>query len=167
MTTPEPNQTEIELTVNGKTRQLTIDPDERLLDTLRTRLRLTGTKEGCGEGECGACTVLLDGNPVNACLVPTIQTRNRSVETIESTDPQTLEPMLESGATQCGACTPGVVMTARWVRENTRLLEEHTPRELMAGNLCRCTGYDGIIEGLAASIEADRHEENSNGAPAR
>src|SRR3989441_8872629 len=102
----------IGFTLNGKAVSMEADPAERLLDTLRYRLGLTGTKEGCGEGECGACTVYLDGLPVNSCLVPTYQVRGARVETIEALDPVQLGPFLEQGATQCGACTPGVVMTA-------------------------------------------------------
>lgn len=138
----------ISLTLNGKRIDIAIDPRERLLDTLRYRLNLPGSKEGCGEGECGACTVLIDGLPANSCLIPTFQTRNRDIRTIESIAPEALGPMLKAGATQCGACTPGVVMTARWVREHPEVLTTHTMREIMAGNLCRCTGYDGIIDGL-------------------
>ncbi|MGH7644529.1 MAG: (2Fe-2S)-binding protein [Gemmatimonadales bacterium] len=141
----------IAFTLNGAPVSLEIDPAERLLDTLRYRLRLTGTKEGCGEGECGACTVYLNGLPVDSCLVPTYQVRGARVETIESVDPDSLEPFLEHGATQCGACTPGVVMTGRWISEHAGLLETHTIRELMAGNLCRCTGYDGIVDAVAAA----------------
>ena len=142
----------IALTLNGQRVEVAIDPRERLLDTLRYRLNLPGSKEGCGEGECGACTVLMDGMPVNSCLVPTFQTRGREIRTIESVAPGALGPMLASGATQCGACTPGVVMTANWVREHPEVLNTHSMREIMAGNLCRCTGYDGIIDGLKAWI---------------
>jgi aerobic-type carbon monoxide dehydrogenase small subunit (CoxS/CutS family) len=131
-----------------------VEPGERLLDTLRYRLRLTGTKEGCGEGECGACTVYLDGLPVNSCLVPIYQVRGSAVDTVESLDPAALRPLLASGATQCGACTPGVAMTACWIRAHRELLSTHTIRELLAGNLCRCTGYDGIVDGIGASLEA-------------
>ena len=145
----------ITLTLNGESVSVEADPAERLLDVLRYRLGLTGTKEGCGEGECGACTVLLDGLPVDSCLVPAWQARGRRVETVESVAPGSLRPMLESGATQCGACTPGVVVCADWVRKHPELLEHHPMRELMAGNLCRCTGYDGIIDGLRISIEED------------
>jgi carbon-monoxide dehydrogenase small subunit len=139
----------ISLTLNGQPVTITIDPVERLLDTLRYRLALPGTKEGCGEGECGACTVLMDGVPVNSCLVPTFQTRGCRVDTVESIPSADLQPMLRCGATQCGACTPGVVVTARWIQQHPQVAEGHTLRELMAGNLCRCTGYDGIIDGLA------------------
>ena len=142
----------VSFTLNGAPASVEVDPAERLLDTLRYHLRLTGTKEGCGEGECGACTVYLDGLPVNSCLVPTWQARGRVVETVESLDPESLRPLLASGATQCGACTPGVAMTACWIRRHPELLATHSLRELMAGNLCRCTGYDGIVDGLAASL---------------
>ncbi len=143
-------QVVVNLTLNGQSTTVHISPVERLLDTLRYGLGLPGSKEGCGEGECGACTVYLDGMPVCACLVPTFQCEGRDVRTIESIDPATLTPLLESGATQCGACTPGVVMTACWVRDHPEILQTHTMRELMAGNLCRCTGYDGIVDGMEA-----------------
>jgi len=143
----------VAFTLNGKPCEAAVDPGERLLDTLRYRLALTGSKEGCAEGECGACTVWIDGLPVNSCLVPAWQARGRDVRTIEGIDPGSLAPLLESGATQCGACTPGVVMTACWLRDHPELLRSHTARELMAGNLCRCTGYDGIIDGIAAAMK--------------
>lgn len=139
-------------TLNGAPVSLEVDPAERLLDTLRYRLQLTGTKEGCGEGECGACTVYVNGLPVNSCLIPIYQMRGARVETVESLDPTALEPLRSSGATQCGACTPGVVMTARWIDAHPELLATHTVRELMAGNLCRCTGYDGIMDGIMAGL---------------
>lgn len=160
MPSEAPRQT-VSLRINGEDRSLAIDPAERLLDTLRLALRLTGTKEGCGEGECGACTVLLDDVPVNSCLILTAQVQGQVIETIEVVAPDgsgaaddsgLLTALLESGATQCGACTPGVVLTARWVLDHPELLESHGLRQLMAGNLCRCTGYDGIIEGLERAL---------------
>jgi len=143
----------VAFTLNGAPATVEVDPADRLLDLLRYRLALTGTKEGCGEGECGACTVWLDGLPVNSCLVPAYQARGARVDTVESLDPQTLEPLLVHGATQCGACTPGVAMTACWILDHRDLLPFHTIRELMAGNLCRCTGYDGIVEGVRAALD--------------
>ena len=143
----------IEFDLNGSPISLEIDPTDRLLDTLRYRLGLTGTKEGCGEGECGACTVCLDGLPVNSCLVPTYQVQGRRVDTVESLAPARLGPLLAQGATQCGACTPGVAMTSCWIIDHPELLVTHTVRELLAGNLCRCTGYDGITDGIAAAMQ--------------
>ena len=137
-----------ELTINGATHQVEAPPMARLLDVLREEVGLTGTKEGCGEGECGACTVLLDGLPANSCLIPAWQARGREVVTIESVTPDDVSRMLDAGTTQCGACTPGVVMTARWIEANPDLLQHFDARQLMAGNLCRCTGYDGIIDGI-------------------
>src|SRR4029077_11742679 len=142
----------VSFTLNGSPVSLTINPADRLLDTLRYQLALTGTKEGCGEGECGACTVYLDGLPVNSCLIPTYQVRGHRVETVESLDPGALEPFERCGATQRGACTPCVVMTAWWNRQHPELLGTHSIRELMAGNLCRCTGYDGIVDSVAEGL---------------
>ena len=150
----------ISFTLNGEARSVRVGEGDRLLDLLRYGLGLTGTKEGCGEGECGACTVLLDGLPVNSCLIPGWQARGRDVETVEAVPEEELTALLDSGATQCGACTPGVVMTAWWVVRNPDMTHTHSLRELMAGNLCRCTGYDGIIEGLQAWLHS-----RTGGAP--
>jgi aerobic-type carbon monoxide dehydrogenase small subunit (CoxS/CutS family) len=150
---------QVSFTLNGRSVTVEAPASERLLDTLRYRLGLTGTKEGCGEGECGACTVHMDGLPVNSCLVPTFQARGCRVETIEQVPAADLTPMLATGATQCGACTPGVVMTAWWIRQNPSALEGHSMRALMAGNLCRCTGYDGIMDGIHAWLRSTVSKE--------
>ena len=142
---------EVSFTLNGTPTTVSVRDTERLLDTLRYRLGLTGAKEGCAEGECGACTVWLDGLPANSCLVPIYQVRGRRVNTVEALDPAAVAPLLDAGATQCGACTPGVVMTALWILQHPDVLATHTVRELMAGNLCRCTGYDGIVDGIEAA----------------
>mgnify|MGYP001828705422 CR=1 FL=1 len=144
---------EIAFALNGDRVTVSVEPSERLLDTLRETLGLTGTKEGCGEGECGSCTVILDGLPANSCLIPTFQGRGREGATGEAVPPDQLEAFLSSGATQGGACSPGGVRTARWIRRNPEILTTHTLREALAGNLCRCTGYDGIIDGLQAWLD--------------
>jgi len=145
------------LTVNGKTRVFRGPPFTRLIDVLREGFGLTGTKEGCGEGECGACTVLVDGRPVMSCLVPVCQVEGRRVETIESLGgPERLAPLqkalLEEGGTQCGICTPGMVMTARaWVKGGGSS-RPAAIREALAGNLCRCTGYQHIVDAVARVV---------------
>jgi len=148
---------EITTTINGQEMCLIIDPVLRLIDVLRDQLRLPGTKEGCGEGECGSCTVLMNGLPTNSCLVPAFQIQNCTIETIEALDSELLQPLLKSGATQCGACTPGVVMAGEWIVRNPNVLDNCTIRELMAGNICRCTGYDGIIIGMQDRINQGMH----------
>ncbi len=144
----ESSSLKIAFTLNGQPISVEVSPDDRLLDTIRHALHLRGTKECCGEGECGACTVLLDDLPVHACLVPSFQVRDRHVSTVESIDPTSLDALHESGATQCGACSPGVVVMAHWIRKHPEALQHGTLEELMAGNVCRCTGYDGILEGV-------------------
>ena len=138
----------------------------RLLDVLREELALTGTKEGCGEGECGACTVLIDGRPVDSCLVPVCQVDGASVSTVEglatagvSADaPPTLDGLqaafLQAGGAQCGICTPGMLMAARAYLDDGGGPDEDAIREAIAGNLCRCTGYTKIIEAIALAARA-------------
>lgn len=144
-------------TLNGQPATAEGHPMERLLDVLRERLGLTGTKEGCGEGECGACTVLLDGQPVLSCLVPLLQCEGRRIETVESLAEGPAKSFLErfvaSGGVQCGACTPGIVVTS-WVllQENPSPTRDEA-REALAGNLCRCTGYEGILRALCEEPE--------------
>jgi carbon-monoxide dehydrogenase small subunit len=140
---------ELGFTLNGKPVSCLVPCDARLLDVLRYDCGCTGTKEGCGEGECGACTVLLDDLPVNACLVPAFQIQGRVVETAESVRPELAHPMNRSGATQCGACTPGVAMSALWLQRHPEIVARTDPRELMSGHICRCTGYDGIMAGVS------------------
>jgi carbon-monoxide dehydrogenase small subunit len=145
-------------TVNGETRSLVVRPMQRLLDVLRNELGLTGTKEGCGEGECGSCSVLMDGVLVNSCLVPVLQAAGASIVTIEglTRDEQWRDvqaAFLECGGTQCGICTPGMVLaTVELLRKNVSPTQEQI-REGLAGNLCRCTGYVHILK---AVVEAAR-----------
>lgn len=134
--------------LNGAAVRVSAPPDARLLDVLRIECGCPGTKEGCGEGECGACTVLLDGLPVNSCLVPAFQVIGRVVETVESVEPDLADRLNATGTAQCGACTPGIVMVARYLVRHGEIPARLPLRELLSGNLCRCTGYDPIVTGL-------------------
>jgi carbon-monoxide dehydrogenase small subunit len=146
--------------VNGQPEEVEGHPMERLLDVLRRQLGLTGTKEGCGEGECGACTVLLDGEPVLSCLVPLLQCAGRRIETVEgiadvANGPAKsfLDRFVATGGVQCGACTPGIVVTAWALLQRSPTPTEEEVREALAGNLCRCTGYEGILRALSTEPE--------------
>jgi carbon-monoxide dehydrogenase small subunit len=147
-------------TVNGRAVTLNAYPFARLLDVLREELRLTGTKEGCGEGECGACSVLLDGELVNSCLVPFVQVEGARIMTIEGVaDGERLhavqQSMIESGGAQCGICTPGMVLAAVSLLQRKPNPTGADIREGLAGNLCRCTGYmkifDAVLKAVASS----------------
>ena len=140
--------------VNDQPRTIEAFPMERLLDVLREQLRLTGTKEGCGEGECGACSVLIDGQLVNSCLVPVAQVAGCEIKTIEGialSDDQlhkVQQAFIECGGAQCGICTPGMVIAAVSLIERNSQPTEADIREGLAGNLCRCTGYMKIFESV-------------------
>lgn len=150
---------DFDLSVNGEPRRLTGHPMDRLLDVLREGLGLTGTKEGCGEGECGACTVLLDGEPVLSCLVPVFQCAGRSVETVEHVAHgparDFLDRFIATGGVQCGACTPGIVVTAWALLQDNPSPTREEIQEALAGNLCRCTGYEGIFQAFEAARESE------------
>ncbi len=137
------------LILNGKTKRLDAHPLKRLLDVLREDCGLTGTKEGCGEGECGACTVLVDGVPVNSCLVPLAHVEGARVTTIEGLRPRhpLQRAFVEHGGAQCGICTPGMIMAAVALGPHPRREEI---RAGLAGNLCRCTGYAAIYKSIEA-----------------
>jgi len=141
-------------TVNGSPVEVEAAGTRRLLDVLREDLALTGTKEGCGEGECGACSVLLDGAVVDACLVPVSQAAATDIRTVEGlAEPGTLgvlqQAFLETGGAQCGICTPGMLMAGEAFLASGAEPTEDAIREAIAGNLCRCTGYTKIIEAIA------------------
>src|ERR671919_2952888 len=143
----------ISMIVNGEQRSLDVFPMERLLDVLREQLQLTGTKEGCGEGECGACTVVLDGRIVNSCLVPVAQVNGAEITTIEGVghDDQlhaVQQAFIQHGGAQCGICTPGMVLAAVDLLERNPQPTEADIRTALAGNLCRCTGYIKIFESV-------------------
>ena len=142
------------LTVNNEEVALDVPGMRRLLDALREDLGLTGTKEGCGEGECGACSVLVDGQVVDSCLVPVCQVEGTSVMTVEGLAPQgqldgLQQAFLERGGAQCGICTPGMLMAARAYLDAGGEPIDEGIREAIAGNLCRCTGYTKIIDAIA------------------
>jgi carbon-monoxide dehydrogenase small subunit len=147
--------TAFQFTVNATAVEVDVPGMRRLLDVLREELGLTGTKEGCGEGECGACTVLLDGAPVDSCLVPVCQVDGATVSTVEGLAPneRTLGALqtafLETGGAQCGICTPGMLMAARAYLDAGGGPDDDAIREAIAGNLCRCTGYTKIVEAIA------------------
>jgi carbon-monoxide dehydrogenase small subunit len=155
--------------VNGERREVDADPWRRLLDLLREDLRLTGTKEGCGEGECGACTVLLDGRPVNSCLVAAGQCDGRTVTTVEGLasrqDGQVVlhevqAALVARGGAQCGICTPGIAVCASHVVDRidagAGAEARARVRELLAGNICRCTGYQLVVDAVIEAAQARR-----------
>jgi len=143
----------IQLHVNGELVEAAVDPNRTLLQFLRDDLGLTGTKHGCGLGDCGACTVILDGKPVNSCLVLAVQARGREVLTIEGlAENGKLHPIqrafVEKGAIQCGFCTPGMILSAKALLDENPSPTELEIRTALSGNLCRCTGYQKIVEAV-------------------
>ncbi len=154
-----PKKIHVQATVNGKPVDFLCEPRQSLLEVLRDELRLTGSKEGCNNGNCGACNVILDGRLVNSCLVLGAEVQGKSVTTIEGiASPQGLQPLqqkfLEHAALQCGICTPGFIVAARALLEHNPKPNEEQVRHWLAGNLCRCTGYDKIVRAVldAASM---------------
>ena len=151
----------IGFTLNNKPVSLDAPPMARLLDLLREDLGLTGSKEGCGEGECGACTVLIDGRATCSCLVPVCQVERASVTTVEglAEDPRVRavqDAFVRHGAAQCGICTPGFLVTAAELIRDGHPPDPATVRESIAGNLCRCTGYQKIVDAIVEVLRADQ-----------
>jgi carbon-monoxide dehydrogenase small subunit len=149
---------QIKLTVNGKLYELSVPPGETLVEVIRDDLGLTGTKEGCGLGECGACTVIMEGKAVNSCLVLATEADGKQITTIEGlADGDKLHPIqqafVDHGGFQCGFCTPGMIMSAKALLDKNPTPSEEEIRRGIAGNLCRCTGYTKIIESIKAAAK--------------
>jgi carbon-monoxide dehydrogenase small subunit len=154
---------EIVIQVNGERKSVRVYPMERLLDVLRHNLGLTGTKEGCGEGECGSCSVLMDGALVNSCLVPVLQAKDARIVTIEGLAAQepsrrVQQAFLDCGGAQCGICTPGMILAAVHLLEKRARPTMEDIRERLSGNLCRCTGYVQIFEAVLAAAQPEPSE---------
>ena len=152
-------QIELSCTVNGVPRKASVYPMARLLDVLRDEMQLTGTKEGCGEGECGACSVIVDGALVNSCLIPALQAQGTSIRTIEGVAAgdklhAVQEAFLVHGGAQCGMCTPGMILAAVSLLDRIPHPSEAEIRTGLAGNLCRCTGYTKIFEAVVRACES-------------
>jgi carbon-monoxide dehydrogenase small subunit len=151
------NNVDLQFQCNGRAVKVSLTPDTLLVDLLRDVLGLKGTKVGCREGECGACTVLLDGRPVNSCILPALKVQGRSVVTIEgltradgSLDPLQ-QAFIETGAVQCGFCTPGMILNAKALLTENPKPEEEEIRRSLSGVLCRCTGYQKIVQAVQAA----------------
>jgi len=153
----------LKVTINGEYMELDVDPELRLVDVLRDKLSLTGTKAGCRKGECGACTVIMDGKAVVSCLVPVMRAMNSEIETIEGLSKDgKLHPLQEEfinhGAVQCGYCTPGMIMSAKALLDRSPSPTSLEVRESLGGNICRCTGYVKIEEAVLAAAKRLREE---------
>lgn len=149
----------LQITVNGEVRQALVQPYYSLLDTLRDELHMTGTKKGCDEGDCGACTVLLNGKPVCSCLVLAHAAHDGEVTTIEGlAEGQELHPVqkafVEYGGLQCGYCTPGIILSAVGFLESGEEPTEENIKHALGGNLCRCTGYSKVVESVMVAVKA-------------
>ncbi|MFN8177479.1 MAG: (2Fe-2S)-binding protein [bacterium] len=162
-------RTSIRFRVNGRDVEVAVPPMKRLLDVLREDLRLAGTKYGCGEGECGACTVRIDGDAVMSCLVPAAQAEGRDVVTVEGLSADgTLDVLqrafLETGGAQCGICTPGMLMAAADHLAHGGAVDDDALREALAGNICRCTGYAKILEAVRRAADTATARGGAAGA---
>jgi len=153
----------LKMTVNGDTYRLAVDPWRTLNEVLREDLNLTGTKLGCGSGDCGACTVMVDGKTVSSCLTLAVEMDGKDIETVEglSVSGEKLHPIqqafIEKGAIQCGFCTPGMEMSAQYLLQKHPSPNENQIRDHLSGNLCRCTGYNKIVEAIQAASSLMKH----------
>jgi carbon-monoxide dehydrogenase small subunit len=150
----------VRMVINGEDSSLEIAPNRILVDVLREDLGLKGTKKGCGAGKCGSCTVLMNGRPVNSCLILAVQAEGAQIQTIEGLadrDPHPLQiAFAEKGAIQCGYCTPGMVLTAKALLDGNTNPDQGEIKEALAGNLCRCTGYNKIVEAVMACTSGNQ-----------
>jgi aerobic-type carbon monoxide dehydrogenase small subunit (CoxS/CutS family) len=156
----ESNTYPLTMTVNGNEVTVEVEADELLVDVLRDRLGLTGTKIGCNEGECGACSIIMDGQAVLSCLIPALRAQGRQIVTIEGvSDGDTLHPLqqsfVEHGAVQCGYCIPGFIISSKALLDGNPHPTQDEIKEAIAGNLCRCTGYVKIVEAIEAVVSPD------------
>lgn len=166
------NGKQIGFVLNGEAFELTVEPGESLLEMIRDDLGLTGTKEGCGHGECGACTVLMGGKAVNSCLIPAAEAEGQEITTIEGlADGNHLHPLqsefINHGGMQCGFCTPGMILSAKALLDRNPNPTETEVKEAIAGNFCRCTGYVKIVESIMAAAQTlpDRSVPDKPAAP--
>jgi len=160
--------TQIELKVNGEQKKATVSPEITLLDLLRNTWELTGTKNGCNEGDCGACTVLLDGKPVNSCLVLAIRTNGHEVNTVEGLGSvEQLHPLqtsfVDHASLQCGFCGPGMLISSKALLDSNPEPTEDDIRQALSGNLCRCTGYSKIVEAVKDASQKICKKEEEDG----
>lgn len=157
-----PNQI-ISFRLNGEVIEIAVSPAEMLLDVLREKMHLTGTKRGCGKGECGACTIIFNGKAMNACLIPAMRAQGADIQTIEGVEGEGgLHPLQQSfidkGAVQCGFCTPGMIMSAKALLDKNKSPSKDQIREAVGGNICRCTGYvkiEAAVEDAARNLRAN------------
>ena len=154
-----PSKTHVTTTINGEEMEFLCEPRQSLLEVLRETLGLMGAKEGCNNGNCGACNVILDGRLVNSCLVLAVEIQGKSVTTIEGiASPDGLHPLqqkfIEHAALQCGFCTPGFIVASKALLDQNAVPNEHEVREWLAGNLCRCTGYDRIVKAVLDAADS-------------
>ena len=154
-----PNKTHVTTTINGEEMEFLCEPRQSLLEVLRETLGLMGSKEGCNNGNCGSCNVIIDGDLVNSCLVLAVETQGRNVTTIEGiASPDGLHPLqqkfIEHAALQCGYCTPGFIVASKSLLDHNPDSSEHEVREWLAGNLCRCTGYDRIVRAVLDAADS-------------
>jgi aerobic carbon-monoxide dehydrogenase small subunit len=157
----------LNITVNGEKHQLEVDPQRTLLEVIRQELGLTGAKEGCGVGECGACTVLLNGRPVDSCLVLALQAEGADIVTIEGLardgQPDPLQSaFVENGAVQCGFCTPGMILTSKALLDQSANPGRDEIKQALAGNFCRCTGYNKIVDAVQVCGQSLGGKEDSH-----